>query len=37
MNNIILEGIQGERVPNLNNTDLKRLMDGEADIDLGAL
>ena len=35
INNI--KTIQGERVPNLNDADLKRLMDGEADIDLGAL
>ena len=32
-----IKTIQGERVPNLNKTDFKRLMDGEADIDLGAL
>lgn len=32
-----IKTIQGERVPNLNDADLKRLMDGEADIDLGAL
>ena len=31
-----IKTIQGERVPNLNKTDFKRFMDGEADIDLGA-
>ena len=31
-----IKTIQGERVPNLNNADFKRFMDGEADIDLGA-
>ena len=32
-----IKSIQSERVPHLNNKDLKRLMDDEADIDLGAL
>lgn len=31
-----IKTIQNERVPNLNNTDFKRFMNDEADIDLGA-